>query len=1846
MRRMILLALFVSLVTLLAAETVTNGAGVNSATVLSSTPAETVIQYEIGRYEKKEVEIDGQAWYEISLAKEGRLLEKGYPELPVFNRSIIIDGQALMKAEVYDLEFVDTELPVAPSKGNLPRSVDPESVPWEFGNGYQTAGFWPAAVATLSEPYIMRDYRGIVVQVAPFAYNPKTRILRQYTSFKVRVYADGVDTVNTLTREPVDISREFVDVYANHFLNWGPDRYTSVSDSFGWLLIIYHPDRYEQVLPLYEWKRQKGIYTYMRSTTETGSTATAIQAYIQDFYDTYPALSFVLLVGDHAQVPALFYSGGGADPVLALVDGTDSYPDIFVGRLSATTAAEVTTQVSKIITSEKGMGSTATWIDNATGIASNQGPGDDGEYDYQHLNNIRTDLLAYGYSPVDQIYDPGATAAQVTTAINSGRGLVNYTGHGSDTSWSTTGFSNTNVAALSNGNMIPVVVSVACYNGNFTGTTCFAEAWQRHTNGGSIGFYGSSIGQSWNPPMAAQDEIADLLVADAKITLGGLLFNGACKMLDDYPAGGPEMYKTWNLFGDPTLLYRSDNPTTMAVSFDSYMDVGETTSLTVTTNVPYAYVGVSRGTAIHGRGYANAAGVATISLSSLPSFPAEFTVTVTAHNKVTYQGTLYQGYIWEGDVSTVWSASGNWNVNSYPQPDNDVLIPAGCDRYPNTSAAIGYCNNLILHTGASITVSSYDLIVSGNALIEGQLIMNNFIDFEVMGNVIWASGSSVSISHSSAEIICQGHMTFESGSNFQMDSGYMTFGGSSNSYLYNFSSATQIFNLRSDKSSSHYLSFHGDSTHDFIINGSIWCYDGSGLYCWYNGNVSVRGPYFRDYNTGSYGVKLYYGTLIMDGSTQQLDLLGSSCYLNNLVLSPTTEVFLTQNLTVNNDLTMESGVFDPGAWGITIGGNWIRTAATDAFAEGTSTVTFNGSAHQYCNHSENFNNLVVNKSGGALRVNNPSAVVACASYDWIAGAVDVLTGTFTANSLAANLIEGAWYLNENGTINLYATGTGRYIHLDGELHIFGGNFNVYGGSIRSRWPYTNDALVEMSGGVLDFHDQGVWINNNDPTLSFTDTITGGRIRMTGSLSITRSDFNPSGNIFELYGSGDYIIAHDPGSSLFTLIINKASAKSASESLAEDLETHPGLRSNSITAESDLDINGFFQILAGTFIAPANMNVRGSWFNSLGEAAFTEGTGLVVFDGNALSTIYADEVFYSLELAKSTSLGLQVASGYSVTCSSYDWTQGTLNINGGTLTALDMVDAYIMGVINLGAGSIHFHQDAGQYLDIQAELNISGGELHLYGGTPGAYTYIPNGGNASLTMSDGLLYRHDDAIYVYAANVLTSNITGGIIRTDRSFFNIRTDFNPSGGTVELTSTTDASLAMYAGSLWNVKIRKGSVAKANDGDGQPVTGFDRNGEPVTLTRSQTASLLSNLTCNGNLTVESGTLSCNTWDIHCDQDILVYGILNVDEGACVYLTIADGIYVYDGGRLEVIGTSAAPALISRSAGNYYLNIFSGATIAAEFGIFEYFSTHGVNVQAGASVDPNHAFTNCIFRYGIAGGTLLTLNNSQNLLIANASFPTNAGGGATNVRKTVNEGIVNMSNATGGFAGETYDDDNYYRIYWTTATASPDLRVLKAVWSPATPDPYLGDTRTLTVTVVNASTSALAQSFFLDLYYNQSSPPSPVTVGDRWMQIPSLPAGLPVDYLFMVANYDALLTGQWYSWLQIDTDNNVAEAIETNNIYGAFTITWLPLPVIDPLYISYNAGDDDVVLGWTYPISVSRFNVYADTDPFGTFSTLLGYSLTTEFEDTTPGPRRFYRVKAERFPAKKEEMPIRAHN
>ena len=640
MKETILFLIIAFSLTIIMAETITLGNGQNGISVLSSTENETILEYTIGKFETLAVQIDNMTWHNVYLPGEGILENKGYPQLPVFNRSIIINDRSLMKIEILDVEYQDFELAVAPSKGIIYRNVNPDTVPYVFESIYQKDKFYPSNLGELSDPYILRDYRGITIKTYPFAYNAFTKTLRVYTHYKIRIYAEGEDNRNTISVPRNSITVDFIPIYAHHFLNWEQHRYTPVNDTFGKMLVICHSNFLSEMTNFVNWKNQKGIPTELIEFSTIGTTATQLQNYIQNRYLTDREIAYILLVGDLAYIPSPTYGAGESDPTYSLVAGNDAYPDIFVGRFSAESTTDVITQVNKVIHYERDLNSMDSWVQNAFGIGSSSGIGDDGEYDYQHIDNIKQLLIAYGYNTVDEIYYDSSTASQVTNAINAGRGFGNYCGHGSTINWDTTGFNINNVNALSNGYMTPFIMSVACLNGHF-GSNCFAEAWLRKSGGGAIAFYGSSINQSWNPPMEAQDEVTNLLVAEAKTTIGGLFFNGCCSMIDVYGTEGVNIFRTWNIFGDPSLLVRTKTPTPMTVTHPATIYSGSA-SIIVSTGISKALVSITYNNCIYGRGYTNAAGTVSINLINAPLGNLSYTITVTAFNCITYIGVINQ----------------------------------------------------------------------------------------------------------------------------------------------------------------------------------------------------------------------------------------------------------------------------------------------------------------------------------------------------------------------------------------------------------------------------------------------------------------------------------------------------------------------------------------------------------------------------------------------------------------------------------------------------------------------------------------------------------------------------------------------------------------------------------------------------------------------------------------------------------------------------------------------------------------------------------------------------------------------------------------------------------------------------------------------------------------------------------------------------------------------------------------------------------------------------------------------------------------------------------------------------
>ncbi|MBI3238835.1 MAG: hypothetical protein HYZ43_08375, partial [Flavobacteriia bacterium] len=412
--------------------------------------------------------------------------------------------------------------------------------------------------------------------------------------------------------------------------------------------------------------------------------------YIQNFYASNPDLVYILLVGDHADVPSHTYGVSSGEDLWSdsyygqLAGGaSDFYPEAFVGRFSGT-SAQIKLMVDRTLEYEK-YPAAGDWMEKAIGLGSGEGAGigDNGEADWQHLRNIRTRLMSYGYTTVYEFYDgsrggddasgdPNSTI--IIPAVNDGVGLFNYTGHGAQNTCVTGNFTSTNINAATNNGKYPLVVSVACNNGTFTSGTCISEVWLRADNAstpaGAIGAAGSSILMAWAQPMQTQDEMAELIAeaypSNKKTTVGGLFYNSQASMLEQYPGGvdGKEVMQTWVYFGDPSVLFR--NKQTMAINVSHAAQVPlATSSLTVNCDVEGALVAESQDNVLIGRGIVSG-GMVNITFPALVS-NLPLAVTATKQNYGTYQGPVQVG---NGPAGIEELSN---TVTMYPNPANTTV---------------------------------------------------------------------------------------------------------------------------------------------------------------------------------------------------------------------------------------------------------------------------------------------------------------------------------------------------------------------------------------------------------------------------------------------------------------------------------------------------------------------------------------------------------------------------------------------------------------------------------------------------------------------------------------------------------------------------------------------------------------------------------------------------------------------------------------------------------------------------------------------------------------------------------------------------------------------------------------------------------------------------------------------------------------------------------------------------------------------------------------------------------------------------------------------------------------------
>lgn len=449
--------------------------------------------------------------------------------------------------ETVDSAFVDYDCRLAPARRIPEKGTAAEGVVKEGGQNASQGGFYPRKVAVAAwrgSVYRGREICNVVVN--PVQYDAAANKARAYSkiTYKVRFVpkAGARATAGAPATKPVILPAD--NMLGNITMNGASAKAGDMAvkatgvaagdDTRDYLIISVN--KYAEAVDRFaEWKELLGFRVH--KVLKGSWNSDAVKAEVEKAYAENPALYYMLIVGDHDDVPGQYmehhaddgdFSVHYTDLYYGCMDGEgDETPDIYRGRLSVSSPEEAATVVDKIIGYEKrpptdagfyerGV-NCADYLDNDNGVADDY---EDRRY-VQTAEEIRAYMLGQG-KDVERVYSTNyeitpkywnrnyfsfgepipedmlkpafawdGNEGDIRRAINSGVFYVLHRDHGLVDCWENPYFSVKHVDMLQNGDLLPVVFCVNCDNGAFQ-ADCLAERFLRKQGGGAVAVIAAS----------------------------------------------------------------------------------------------------------------------------------------------------------------------------------------------------------------------------------------------------------------------------------------------------------------------------------------------------------------------------------------------------------------------------------------------------------------------------------------------------------------------------------------------------------------------------------------------------------------------------------------------------------------------------------------------------------------------------------------------------------------------------------------------------------------------------------------------------------------------------------------------------------------------------------------------------------------------------------------------------------------------------------------------------------------------------------------------------------------------------------------------------------------------------------------------------------------------------------------------------------------------------------------------------------------------------------------------------------------------------------------------------------
>ena len=449
--------------------------------------------------------------------------------------------------ETVDSAFVDYDCRLAPARRIPEKGTAAEGVVKEGGQNASQGGFYPRKVAVAAwrgSVYRGREICNVVVN--PVQYDAAANKARAYSkiTYKVRFVPKAGARAMAGAPATKSVILPADNMLGNITMNGASAKAGDMAvkatgvaagdDTRDYLIISV--DKYAEAVDRFaEWKELLGFRVH--KVLKGSWNSDAVKAEVEKAYAENPALYYLLIVGDHDDVPGQYmehhaddgdFSVHYTDLYYGCMDGEgDETPDIYRGRLSVSSPEEAATVVDKIIGYEKtpptdagfyerGV-NCADYLDNDNGVADDYedrryvqtaeeicaymlGQGKDVERVYSTNYEItpkywNRNYFSFGEPIPEDMLKPAfawdGNEGDIRRAINSGVFYVLHRDHGLVDCWENPYFSVKHVDMLQNGDLLPVVFCVNCDNGAFQ-ADCLAERFLRKQGGGAVAVIAAS----------------------------------------------------------------------------------------------------------------------------------------------------------------------------------------------------------------------------------------------------------------------------------------------------------------------------------------------------------------------------------------------------------------------------------------------------------------------------------------------------------------------------------------------------------------------------------------------------------------------------------------------------------------------------------------------------------------------------------------------------------------------------------------------------------------------------------------------------------------------------------------------------------------------------------------------------------------------------------------------------------------------------------------------------------------------------------------------------------------------------------------------------------------------------------------------------------------------------------------------------------------------------------------------------------------------------------------------------------------------------------------------------------